>query len=271
MDWDSYSKIKKHNSKFLQYLIESNSKKAWFICYHLTGSVTKAAPLLINAFKETIDDIAKADAPPRGDFKVLLYSNIYAFSLEELEEDEEFEDLPKPKVSSKYAPFVREIGFVSKKLRNLYIMHTYSGVGVDNLAKISDTTTDDVRIKLKKASDQINKKRPPTDKSNGAALIILSTEFRNPADSGFTSVEVPDFLMISLAQSLGIELVEPLTEEEKKKRVKITLIAFVAVGAMILGIIFIPKLFSAGAPKENDDSDSSAIISSEAYVDETES
>ncbi len=269
MDFEAYSKIKKHNNKYLQGLIETYSKKAWFMCYHLTGKVTKAAPLFIDAFKETVDYVAEAEAPPRSDFKGLLYGNIYRLSIEGIEDDEEFEDLPKPQIDAKYTPFVKEFGLVSNKLRNLYIMHTYSGLGVNELAKILDTTTDDIRIKLKKASDEINDKRPSTDRRNGTALIILSTELRNPSDSGFSAVDVPEYLIISLAQNLGIELIEPPTEEEKKKRVKIAAIISSVVILVVLGIIFIPKIFTAISSKSKDSTDSSVISEPVVSLDES--
>ncbi len=277
MDFESYSKIKKGNGKYIQSLIDTHSKKAWFMCFYLTNNVTQAAPLFIKAFSETINGISMSETAPRGDFKAILFSNIYKFSMEEIEENEDFADTPKPQVDAKYAPFIREFGYVSKELRSLYIMNTYAGLGVHELAKILNTSTDDIRQKLKQASDEITNKRPTADKRQGAALIILSTELRNPSDSAYSKVVVPDFLITTLAHEINVKIISSNHSDRKEttkmgnykkpatkaagnmkggakvttridnKKKKIITISAISLAVVILGVIFIPKLFGNGS------------------------
>ncbi len=279
MDWESYSKIKKGNGKYIQGLIDTHSKKAWFMCYHLTNKVTKAATLFIKAFGETINGISMSETAPRGDFKAILFSNIYKFSMEEIEENEDFADTPKPQVDAKYAPFIREFSYVSKELRSLYIMNTYAGLGVHELANILDVNTDSIRYKLKLASDDITNNRPPAERKQGTALIILSTEFRNPSDSGYSAVQVPEFLITTLAHEINLKIINTDSGNRKEtskmankkpnaqnkgvvkgggakvatrknfNKKKIIAISAVALVVVILGVIFIPRLFgNAGMP-----------------------
>jgi HlyD family secretion protein len=279
MDFESYSKIKKGNGKYIGSLIDTHSKKAWFMCYYLTNKVTKAAPLFIKAFSETINGIMISETAPRVDFKTILFSNIYKFSMEEIEENEDFADTPKPQVDAKYSPFIKEFGYVSKELRSLYIMNTYAGLGVVELARVLDTSADDIRVKLKKASDDITNNRPPHDRRQGTALIILSTEFRNLSDSGYSAVQVPEFLITTLAHEINLKITindngnrkeaskmgnykkttqktqgnmkggaKVVTRKDDKKK-KIITISAISLVVVILGVIFIPRLFgNAGTP-----------------------
>ncbi len=218
MDYESYLKIKKHSNDFLQDLLNTYSKKAWFMCYHLTGEVTSAAPLLINAFKETLNEISYSDTAPKSSFKILLYSNIYKLLLEGVEDDEEFEDLPIPQTDRKFEPFIREFDLVSKGFKNLYIMHLYNGLSVNELAEILNETSAYVQAKLQIAFDEVNEKRPASDRNNGTELIRLSTEFRNPNDVGFSTVVVPDYIMISLCHSLNIKFSEKKQNKDKIRK-----------------------------------------------------
>ncbi len=278
MDLESYSKIKKGNGKYIQGLINTHSKKAWFMCYHLTNEVATAAPLFIKAFSETINGIAESNTAPRGDFKVLLYSNIFKLSQSKIEKDTDFEDICEPKVDDRYSPFIKELDYVSKELKGLYIMNTYAGLDVHELANILDASTDSIRFKLKRAYDDIKVNQPPYNNKQGAALIILSTEFRNPSDSGYSAVEVPDFLLTSLAHEINLKIINtdngnrketskmankrPNTQNKgvvkggtkvatriDNKKKKIITISAISLVVVILGIIFIPKLFgNTGTP-----------------------
>ncbi len=273
MDFDSYSKIKKGNGKYIGTLIDNHSKKAWFISCQLTDKVTKAATLFIKAFSETINGISMSETAPRDDFKVILYSNIFRFSMEDIEENEDFADVPEPQVDAKYSPFIRELCYVSNELRSLYIVNTYASLGVHELANILDINTDSIRYKLKRASDEITNNRSAAERRSGTELIILSTEFRNPNDSGYAAVEVPEFLLTTLAHKINLKIINTDNSNRKeinkmankkpnfqnkgavkgddkkvairknKRKKKIITVFAVVLVVVILGVIFIPKLF----------------------------
>ncbi len=271
MDNEAYAKIKRGNGRYIHSLIESNSKKAWFICYQLTNKVTKAAPLFIEAFNNTINGIADSTAAPRQDFKQLLFCNILALSYSDIAEVPDFEELPQPQIGAKYAPLIKEFGYVSKELRALYIVHTYGGVSIKEAAELFDTEPDEIRKQLKQATSEITNSKTPAEKRQGATQVMLSTELRNPSDSGFSDVQVPDFLMTSLIHKMKLTITNSTNQERKgttnmasqkpnlqakgsakaairKKDKRTKLIAGTAIGlvAVILGAIFIPKLFGNG-------------------------
>ncbi len=267
MDFDSYIKIKKGNGKHIQSLIEAHSKKAWFICYHLTEDVTKAAPLFIQAFCETITAIAAAASAPGDDFSRLVFSTIYKDSLSAIESDLDYQNTPIPQVEEKYTPFIREFACMTKEIRSLYILKTYTDLSVPALAAISSLSVSRVKAQLKEAADTIAKEKPPQDIQGGMSRIVLFTEFRNPNDSGFSAVQVPAFLITSLIHKIGktinnastgtrkeafhmankttkAQSIDPKAGSTKgpitKKGIAVCAIAAVAI---ILGAIFLPKLF----------------------------
>ena len=76
MDYETYKKIKKGNLKTFETLIDAHLKKSWFISFELTENVCRGAPLLIKAWKTSIEQIINAQATPKEDFREILHSNL---------------------------------------------------------------------------------------------------------------------------------------------------------------------------------------------------
>ena len=109
MDYETYQKIKKGNARTLENMISTYLKKAWFISYQLTKNVCRGAPLLIKAWKISIEQITNAQTVPKEDFREILHYNLLKLYLIGVQEDPDFESIPIPKVAQKYQPFVKEI------------------------------------------------------------------------------------------------------------------------------------------------------------------
>ena len=76
VDYETFKRIKKGNGKALEALIDAHLKKAWFISFQLTEHVCRGAPLLIKAWKASLEQIISAQTAPKEDFREILHSNL---------------------------------------------------------------------------------------------------------------------------------------------------------------------------------------------------
>ena len=136
MDYETYKKIKKGNLKTFETLIDAHLKKSWFISFELTENVCRGAPLLIKAWKTSIEQIINAQATPKEDFREILHSNLLKLYLIGEEEDPEFESLPVPRVAQKYQQFVEEIELLPNDLKPVYLMNVYGNLGTNRLSQL---------------------------------------------------------------------------------------------------------------------------------------
>lgn len=273
MDYETFTKIKKGNYKMQSELIRTHIKRAWFLSYHCTENVCTAAPLLITAWQRSIDEIIDATSPPRSDFKEILFLNIFRLSLEEIEADPDYEDLKAPKVASKYQCFADELQCISDEKRLVYLISTYGGVSDVHIGEVLGIGKEDVMRIVRTASSEIPKKSQGSG-NQWAENIRLSTEFRNPTGSGFAEVEIPQTLLNALEHSINTYSQKTLPKNRKEtfdmasktvtqtkggtntasktpsrkkgssKRTKIIVWSAVGLALVILGVIFLPKLFS---------------------------
>ncbi len=271
MDVETFSKIRKNNPKAFTVLADSHLKKAWFVSYILTKNSCRGAPLLIKAWKMSFDDIAEMSSAPRVDFREIMYGNMLRLYLEGCEEDSDFSDLPEPKVAEKYRQFTDEMKSLPDELRTLHLFNNYGNLGTLRISEITGLKNDEVKEKLNEASKFIREKSKEADRDNFAKTVMLSTEFRNPSDSGFSDIVISDYLMNALAHEINVSISKSATQNRKEqnqmasksnqknqvgnksnprkkvKRNKIIAISAVALVIAILGIIFVPKLLRSNA------------------------
>ncbi len=267
MDFETFSKIRKNTPKAFTMLADSHLKKAWFVSYILTKNSCRGAPLLIKAWKMSFDEIAEMSSTPREDFREIMYGNMLRLYLEGYEEDSDFSDLPEPKVAEKYRRFTDEIKSLPDELRALHLFNNYGNLGTLRVSEITGLTNNEVKKKLNEASELIRKNKG-SDRDKFAKTVMLMTEFRNPSDSGFSEIVIPDYLMNALAHEINVSISKSATQNRKEqnqmasknnqknqvgnksnsrkkaKRNKIIAISAVTLVAAILGIIFVPKLLN---------------------------
>ncbi|MFR5790694.1 MAG: hypothetical protein ACLUFA_09960 [[Clostridium] leptum] len=136
MDYETFKRIKKGNGKALEALIDAHLKKAWFISFQLTEHVCRGAPLLIKAWKASLEQIISAQTAPKEDFREILHSNLLKLYLIGVEDDPEFESLPVPQVAKKYQQFVAETELLPNNLKPAYLMNVYGNLSTARLAQI---------------------------------------------------------------------------------------------------------------------------------------
>ncbi len=268
MDFETFSKIRKNNPKAFTVLADSHLKKAWFVSYYLTKNFCRGAPLLIKAWKISFDETAEMSSAPREDFREIMYGNMLRLYLEGCEEDADFSDLPEPKVAEKYRRFTDEIKSLPDEFRALHLFNNYGNLGTLAISEITGLTNDEVKKKLNEASEFIREKNKGADRDKFAKTVMLSTEFRNPSDSGFSEIVIPDYLMNALAHEINVSITKSATQNRKEqnqmasknnqktqvgnksnakkkaRRNKIIAMSAVALVVIILGVIFVPKLLN---------------------------
>ena len=57
MDYDQYYRLRRGNVKTFRELYSMELRRMWFICYHITRDVSKAAPLLLSGWKKAMEQI----------------------------------------------------------------------------------------------------------------------------------------------------------------------------------------------------------------------
>ena len=267
MDYETYSKIKKRNARALENLINVYLKKAWFISYQLTQNTCRGAPLLIRAWKTSIEQIVKAQTVPKEDFREILQCNLLKQYLSGKQGDSDFESVPIPQVAQRYQPFVKEIESLSDDLRSVYLMNVYGNLGVSRLSQILGISSEEVSKTIKQAEKNIAQNSGVLRRDQWATKIRLSAEFKNPSDSGFNDIVIPTYLKTSLVHEINHLFHKPLIQDRKERntmatkknsgrakngakaavrkssqKTKIIVISAVVIAAVILGIFFIPKL-----------------------------
>lgn len=279
MDYETYKKIKKGNLKTFETLIGAHLKRSWFISFELTENVCRGAPLLIKAWKTSIEQIISAQAAPKEDFREILHSNLLKLYLIGVEEEPEFESLPVPRVAQKYQQFVEEIELLPNDLKPVYLMNVYGNLGTNRLSQLLEIPAEAVINAVKQATEMIAETNGSLRQDRWVTKTRLSAEFRNPSDSGFEDIDIPIHLNTSLIHEINRLLNKPLDKpvirnrkeqnimstkassvgvkgdtrsiaHQNKKKIKIIVISAVVLALVILGIVFIPKLIDGNARKD---------------------
>ena len=274
VDYETFKRIKKGNGKALEALIDAHLKKAWFISFQLTEHVCRGAPLLIKAWKASLEQIISAQTAPKEDFREILHSNLLKLYLIGVEDDPEFESLPVPQVAKKYQQFVAETELLPNDLKPAYLMNVYGNLSTARLAQILGIPTESVADSVKQAAENITKASGALRRDKQAAKIQLSAEFRNPSDSGFEDIVIPAYLSTALIHEINHLLNKPVIHNRKEqnamttktnnirakgstkavskrsnKKAKIIVISAVVLAVVILGVIVIPKLVGRNTGK----------------------
>ena len=100
MDYDQYYRLRRGNVKAFRELYSTELRRMWFICYHITQDVSKAAPLLLSGWKKVMEQIVeKSPDVPKHSFTTLVSTEFFKMASQGIENDEDYETLPIPSVS----------------------------------------------------------------------------------------------------------------------------------------------------------------------------
>ena len=129
MDYDQYYQLRRGKVKAFRALYSTELRRMWFICYHITQDVSKAAPLLLNGWKQVMEQvIMKSSDVPKDSFTALVSAEFFKLASHGMESDEDYETLPIPSVSKNYAAFIKWIKQLPYEERYIYLLSTFGGL-----------------------------------------------------------------------------------------------------------------------------------------------
>ena len=197
MDYDLYYKLKRGNIRAFGSLYILELRRLWFICYHITQDVKKAAPLLLNSWRCAVQKAVTSKAPPKESFSALVSAEILQADFEKLESDADYEQLPIPVVPEEYAAFVKGISQMEYKERYIYLLTAFGGLNADDISKL-------MKIPFEQAKDMLSKlslKAQNVDKIKSLDFnlsVRLSAEFKSPSGKPFLNISIPQILISAL-------------------------------------------------------------------------
>ena len=114
MDYDQYYRLRRGNVKAFRELYSMELRRMWFVCYHITQDVSKAAPLLLSGWKKAMERVVvKSPDVPKDSFTTLTSTEIFKMASQGIESDEDYESLPIPSL-----PFPQNMPLLSKGSSN---------------------------------------------------------------------------------------------------------------------------------------------------------
>ncbi len=225
MDMETYTKLKKYDEKTVTRLMDTYLQKAWFLSCHLTGDTEKAAPLLVSAWSDCIDEIMNSYEPLKESFRSMLHQSLLTlFVLEDYtmrEEDvDDFASLPEPEVAKQYQIFADELDTLPVSLRAVYLFHTLGSLSVNQLSEIFETTPAEINGTHKRAEEQISEYRNSISGKKGdwIARVRLFAEFKSPSDAAFREVEVPPAVRKAVSHTMDKPPKKVLKQKEKEEK-----------------------------------------------------
>ncbi len=265
MDFETYLKIKRGNKAVITELINGYGKKAWFVSYCITENVCMGAPILINAFHNTFEDIMSRSEAPREDFTTLLYGYIYSEFLMNKLPDDDFQDLPVPEIKGSFRALGESLYKIPRDIRAEYTFYLLGKLTIKAIAEFSGLSHSEAENRIKKAEEIMLEARKNLGEREWAESVRLFTEFRNPTGSGFKTVIFPPFMVNALLHKMNLGSAAEVKRNgedkmaasnknvknkkdtaaaarNKAKKIKLIVICSVAAVAVILGAIFLPRL-----------------------------
>lgn len=208
-----YAKLKKGKSKALQYLYSEELKRSWFICYHIAEYEEDYVSLFVLGWKNAIRNIVESENDINEEFRDILYINILKLSSHEIDPlyQEIAHEIKVPKTDEKYQVFVDAIDNLEKDDRTAYLLSVFGRLSNKKLSQYFNKSESKMKEYLSDLSVK-TQNTPEIKKLNGAAAVILSTQFRSIGGSVFDEVVIPNTLFSLLESEL-----KPLVESYKKQ------------------------------------------------------
>lgn len=157
MDYDLQYKLKRGNIKAFHELYNSEIRRLWFICYQTTQDSGKAASLLLNGWKQALEEVILSDSVPQSNFRDIFSKNAFLLTRSELESSDEYEALAEPKLAKEYFVFVDAIKRLDYEERCTYLLTTFGGLSCSILSSLNNESVEQCKNRVsdisRRASD----------------------------------------------------------------------------------------------------------------------
>ena len=268
MDYDQYYRLRRGNIKAFRELYSTELRRMWFVCYHIALNVSKAAPLLLSGWKKAMEQIVvKSPDVPKDSFTALVSTEFFKMASQGIESDEDYETLPIPSVSKKYASFIKGIQQLAYEERYIYLLTTFGGLNTAAISALMGISFDEAKKRIVSISSKAQD-TPDIKKMEIRDSVYLSAQFKSPDGKSFEMIEIPPSLIAALEHDYMLMLRQQgksptLTNTRKEpKRMKTTakpnhktavkkagfkytkpiVITAVILAAVIAAVIILPKL-----------------------------
>lgn len=198
MDYDQYYRLRRGNVKAFRELYSMELRRMWFVCYHITQDVSKAAPLLLSGWKKAMERVVvKSPDVPKDSFTTLTSTEIFKMASQGIESDEDYESLPIPSVSPKYAAFIKGIKQLAYEERYIYLLTTFGGLNTASISQLMGISFDETKKRISSISSKAQD-APEIKKMGLHDSVYLSTLFKSPDGKPFEIINIPPALIAAL-------------------------------------------------------------------------
>lgn len=270
MDYNQYYRLRRGNVKAFRELYSVELRRMWFICYHITQDVSKAAPLLLSGWKKVMEQIVvKSPDVPKDSFTALVSTEVFKIVSQGIESDEDYEALPIPSVSKKYAAFIKGINQLAYEERYIYLLTTFGGLNTAAISELMGVSFDETKKRIASISSKAQD-APEIKKMGLRDSVYLLTQLKSPDGKPFEMINIPPALIATLehdymlmmrqqgkSPTLSNTRKEPKSmkstaKQSQKNAVKKTgfkytkpiAITAVVLAVVIAAVILLPKLFN---------------------------
>ena len=270
MDYDQYYRLRRGNVKTFRELYSMELRRMWFICYHITRDVSKAAPLLLSGWKKVMEQIVeKSSDVPKDSFTTLVSTEFFKMASQGIENDEDYETLPIPSVSKKYAAFMEGIQQLSYEERYVYLLTAFGGLNTRSISKLMGVSFDEAKKRIASISTKAQD-TPEIQKMGLRDSAYLSTQFKSPDGKPFEMINIPPALIAALEHDYMIMMrqqgksstlsktrkepksMKTIVKQSQKtagkkagfKYTKLIVITVVVLAVIIAAVILLPKLLN---------------------------
>lgn len=189
MDYNQYYRLKKGNFKTFCELYPIELRRLWFVCYHITQDVSTAAPLLLSGWKKIVEQIIKSSDAPKESLIALASAEIFQLASQGIDSEEDYEALPIPSISKKYAALIDGIKQLDYEERCLYLLTAIGGLNAAAISKLTGISLEQAKkriaaISLKAQGTSEMKKMGMRDS------VYLSTQFKSPDGKPFEMIKI---------------------------------------------------------------------------------
>lgn len=198
MDYDQYYRLRRGNVKAFRELYSVELRRMWFVSYHITQDVSKAAPLLLSGWKKAMEQVVvKSPDVPKDSFTALVSTEFFKMASQGMESDEDYKTLPIPSVSKKYAAFIKGIKQLAYEERYIYLLTTFGGINTAAISELMDISFDEAKKRIASISSKAQD-TPDIKKMEIRDSVYLSTQFKSPDGKPFEMIDLPPSLIAAL-------------------------------------------------------------------------
>ena len=206
MDYDQYYRLKRGNIKAFHELSSLELRRMWFICYHITQDVSKAAPLLLRGWKKILEEIiVNFSDVPKDSFVSLVSAEIFKAAVQEIDKDDDYETLPIPLIPSKYLPFIDGIQHLPYKERCIYLLTTFGGLSAATLSKLMGISFEEAKKNITAISAKAQN-TSDIQKMGMRDSVYLSTQLKSPNGTAFENINLPSPLIAAIEHDYALIL-----------------------------------------------------------------